>query len=116
METLKLEKLDRYGSYIEDILNNYANISYSNAEITNIPIVDRERHHFLLVSEGWQGKRRIHRTLAHLEIRNEKIWIHFDGMAESAVEQLLTVGVPKEDIVLAFHPPHVRGLGDFAIV
>ena len=115
METLSLEKLDRYGSYIEEILQSYARVSYSNAEITNIPIVDRDRHHFLLVSEGWEGKRRIHRTLAHLEIRDLKIWVHFDGMAESVVEQLLTVGVAKEDIVLAFHPPHVRELGDFAI-
>ncbi|MDJ1172007.1 XisI protein [Roseofilum sp. BLCC_M154] len=115
METLTLKKLEKYGDYIEGIFNDYARINYVNAEITNTPIVDRDRHHFLLVSEGWEGKKRVHRTLVHLEIRDDKIWIHFDGMAESVVEQLLTLGVPKEDIVLAFHPPHVRKLGDFAI-
>ncbi|MDJ1185819.1 XisI protein [Roseofilum casamattae] len=106
---------ERYGSCIEEILQRYARVTYSQGEITNTLIVDRERHHFLLVSEGWLEQRRIHRTLVHLEIRDLKIWVHFDGMAESVVEQLLAVGVPKEDMVLAFHPPHVREVGDFAI-
>jgi hypothetical protein len=115
METLTLNKLEEYRDRIENILSNYTNISYSNVCIENTAIASQDRNHFLIVSEGWEGKRRIHRTLVHLQIRNEKIWVHFDGTADGVVEQLLETGIPKEDIVLAFHPPHVREKRDFAI-
>ncbi|MGK7923900.1 MAG: XisI protein [Spirulina sp.] len=115
METLTVNKLDRYRDCIQNILANYTSISYSNAQIENTAIASQDRNHFLIISEGWEGKRRIHRTLVHIQIRNEKIWIHFDGTADGVVEQLLTAGVPKSDIVLAFHPSHIREKGDFAI-
>ncbi|HBE18585.1 MAG TPA: hypothetical protein DEG17_19330 [Cyanobacteria bacterium UBA11149] len=41
-------------------------------------------------------------------MRNDKIWIHYDGIEDGITNELVAAGVPKERIVLAFHPPQVR--------
>lgn len=44
----------------------------------------------------------------HAEIRDGKLWIHHDGIDRSVTEELVAAGIPKDHIVLAFHPPHIR--------
>ena len=55
------------------------------------------------------------RLLAHLEIRNGKIWILTDNTEEGIGNELVALGVPKDKIVLAFYPPAVREMGEFAV-
>lgn len=43
----------------------------------------------------------------HLDIKNSKIWIQHDGTEIGIANELVKLGVPKEDIVLAFHEPLV---------
>ena len=62
----------------------------------------------MLVHEGWENDRQVHGCVVHAEIRKEKIWIHYDGIKDSITDELVAVGVPKDPIVLAFHPPQVR--------
>ena len=52
---------------------------------------------------------------AHLQIRNGKIWIQHDGTDRPVADALLEAGVPKEDIVLGFHPENVRQYTEFAV-
>ena len=61
--------------------------------------------------EGWHGKQRLHGSIVHAEIKDGKIWIHYDGITDD----LVAAGVPKDHIVLAFHPPYVRPHTDYAI-
>ena len=49
-----------------------------------------------------------------LPARSDKIWIQFDGTSTGIALELVESGIPKEDIVLGFRPPHIRprtGLG-----
>lgn len=71
-------------------------------------IIDRERDHYQLMSIGWHDQRRIHGTLIHVDIKHEQIWIQHDGTEGGIAHELVALGVPKEDIVLAFHEPHRR--------
>lgn len=48
-------------------------------------------------------------------IKNEKIYIEEDWTEEGIATELLTEGVPKEDIVLAFQDPETRKYTDFAV-
>jgi hypothetical protein len=47
-------------------------------------------------------------------LRNGKFWIEEDWLEDGIVKELLAAGVPKEDIVLAFHHPEMRHLTEFA--
>jgi hypothetical protein len=78
--------------------------------------VDKERDHFLLMHEEWEGKKRIHGAIVHVEICDGKIWIHYDGIEDVITDELVANSVPKEHIVLAFHPPYVRQHTGYAVV
>lgn len=54
-------------------------------------------------------------TLAHLEVKNGKIYIEADTTEEGVGTELLAAGVPKNRIVLAFYPRKMREAGDFAV-
>jgi hypothetical protein len=51
----------------------------------------------------------------HLDIKEGKIWIQHDGTEIRSANELVNVGVPKEDIVLAFHEPKVWQFPGFAV-
>ena len=76
---------------------------------------DEERGEYLLLYQGWDGIRRIHHVLLHLELRDGKIWVQYDGTEEGIATDLLDRGVPAERIVLAFHHPRKRQFTEFAV-
>ena len=76
-------------------------------------LFDDERDHYQLLYVGWRGTKRDFGCILHLDIKNGKIWIQHDGTEEGIANQLVALGVPRQDIVLAFHEPEVRNLTDF---
>ncbi|MEB3281417.1 MAG: XisI protein [Lyngbya sp.] len=109
-----MERPNPYRELLQKILKKYASIPYSYGEINSRVIISQDRNHFLLVKEGWEGKKHIHHCLVHAEIRGDKIWIHYDGIEDSITEELVNAGISKDRIVLAFHPPYIREQTDYA--
>ncbi|HZT40728.1 MAG TPA: XisI protein [Chthonomonadaceae bacterium] len=70
---------------------------------------------YLLVDIGWRGKERVFKPILYVCIKQEKIWIEEDWTEDGIAEELMRLGVPKEDIVLAFHHPKLRPYTDFAV-
>ena len=68
-------------------------------------------HQLLYV--GWRGNKRDFGCILHLDIKQGKIWIQHDGTEIGIANQLVEMGVPKQDIVLAFHEPEIRQFTDF---
>ena len=77
-------------------------------------VFDDEHDQYLLLRTGWNAGRRIRGTTLHIRLRNDKISIEEDMTEEGIANAFLEAGVPREDIVLAFHPPQSRHLTDFA--
>ncbi|NER33043.1 MAG: XisI protein [Oscillatoria sp. SIO1A7] len=44
----------------------------------------------------------------------DKIWIQRDGTEDGMATELAAAGIPKEQIVLAFHPPELRQYTEYA--
>ena len=114
METTS-QQLDQWRNDLQKILEYYADLPYRYGEVKNHLIVSQDRNHFLLVHEGWENHRHVHGTLVHAEFRNDKIWIHYDGVEDGITDDLVAAGVPKQNIVLAFHPPKVREYSGYAV-
>jgi len=55
------------------------------------------------------------KTLLNDYASNDKIWIQQDGTEVGIANQLVDLGVPKQDIVLGFDPPNLRKYTDFAV-
>lgn len=68
-----MAQLDQWRDTLEKILQHYADIPYHSGDVRSYVIVSRDRNHFLLMHEGWEGKRWIHSAIVHAEIRNNKI-------------------------------------------
>jgi len=107
METAN-QPVDQWRETLEKILQYYADLPYTYGDVITYVVVSRDRNHFMLIDEGWENHVRVHGCVVHAEIRNDKIWIHYDGIEDGITDELVASGVPKDHIVLAFHPPEVR--------
>ena len=112
-----MDRMTRYRDLIKQGLT--ARRDYYNgggrADIEAICAFDDDAGQYLLLWIGWQNKRRVQNTMLHIRLRDGKIWIETDGTEDGFATELLKAGVPNSDIVLAFHPPHLRQYTDFAV-
>ncbi len=100
---------------IQSILKQYARIPYSYGDTQIQTVFDRENDHYLLMIVGWDGIRRDHGCLVHVDIIDGKFWIQRDGTEHGIARELLEAGVTKERIVLAFRSLQTRRMTDFAV-
>ena len=78
-------------------------------------VVDGEHDHYEVMHVGWDGARRVHGSVIHVDIIDGKVWSQYHGTNRPVAEELLAAGIPKEHIVLAFHPVKMRPLTGFAV-
>jgi hypothetical protein len=110
-----MEKLEQYRIYIQQVLTEYAQIWSDSSEIDRQLIFDVKNDHYQLVYAGWKNRWRQYGCVLHLDIKDGKIWIQHDGTEVGIADELVKLGVPKSDIVLAFHEPLVRQYTGFAV-
>jgi hypothetical protein len=110
-----MDTITTYREQIERILTEYAQIPYAHGDIQIQTIFDRESEHYVLMLVGWEGIRRVHGCLVHVDIINGKIWIQRDGTEYGMARELMEAGIPQDQIVLAFRPPDVRQHTEFAV-
>jgi hypothetical protein len=110
-----MEKVEQYRIYVQQVLTEYAQQWPANSEIDRQLIFDPKHDHYQLVYAGWKNRRRQYGCVIHLDIKGEKIWIQHDGTEIGIADELVKLGVPKSDIVLAFHEPLVRQYTGFAV-
>ena len=57
---------------------------------------------------GWSGDHRIYGCVLHFDIKEGKIWLQHNATDIDIGQELIEMGVPKEDIILGIHPPYKR--------
>jgi hypothetical protein len=110
-----MDSLEFYRQTIETVLRRYAELPSSYREIDQYLIIDQDRNHFMLFDVGWMEKRRVHGCVTHVQIIDGKVWIQRDGIEDGVTDELVEAGIPKDKIVLGFHPPNVRPLTGYAV-
>jgi hypothetical protein len=110
-------KIERYRQILLKIMAAYANVRPLNAspDKETLLVCDEKHDHYFLHRIGWEGVKRIWNTTLYVRIRNGKFYIEIDWTEEGIATELLAAGVPKEDIVLAFHHPSMRPYTEFAV-
>ncbi|MGB0561970.1 MAG: XisI protein [Spirulinaceae cyanobacterium] len=105
-----------YRQLIQQLLSQRAERSQYQSQWPEYEVqtlFDTERDHYQLLHVGWRETKRAFGCILHLDIKEGKIWIQHDGTEAGIANQLVELGVPKQDIVLAFHEPEVRQFTDF---
>jgi hypothetical protein len=111
-----MDKVSRYRQVVRELIERYSKVRPSHGDIQIEVIFDESNDHYELMYAGWSGIYRIHGSVLHIDIRDGKVWIQYDGIEQGVAEELVTAGIPREDIVLAFKPPEVRPHTGYAAV
>ena len=110
-----MDNLNKYREIITQVLAEYAKLPYAYGDLERRFVISEDHNTYLLLTLGWQQDQRVHGCLIHVEIKNHKIWIQRDGTEDGITDELVAAGIPKKEIVLAFHPPEVRQYTEFAV-
>ncbi|MBW4537068.1 MAG: XisI protein [Pleurocapsa minor HA4230-MV1] len=110
-----MDTIKEYREKIKSILTDYVSIPYSRGDIESKLIISNDDNNYLVMTTGWQNKKRVHGCIIHLEIIGDKIWVHRDGTEYGIANDLLEAGIPKDQIVLGFYPADIRAYTDFAV-
>lgn len=112
-----MDKLEKYRSLIKQLLNDYLELINRTPTpgLDTEVVFDEERDHYMLLNVGWSRRRRFRGTTLYLRLRDGKIWVEEDWLEDGIVKDLLAAGIPRQDIVLAFHHPDMRPFTDFAV-
>jgi hypothetical protein len=106
-----------YPKLIKQILIEYVELSnrHPNSDIETFLIVDEAKFHYIWMNLGWQNGERVTGMTVYVRVRDSKFWIEEDWTEDGIAIDLVRAGVPKEDIVLAFHEPRMRQYTEFAV-
>ena len=106
---------DAYRAIVKQVLQEVADITPSDENIRTEFVCDEALGHYQVSQVGWEGKRRVDDVFLHIDVLDGKVWLQHDGTNLRIAEDLVRAGIPKEDIVLAFHHPSRRQDTEFAV-
>ena len=110
-------KLEQYRTIIKQALRAYAALLQraNKPGVETVTVFDEAQDHYLLHTIGWADRKHVWNTTLYVRIRNGKFYIEVDWTEDGIATELLAAGVPKENIVLAFHHPSMRPYTEFAV-
>ncbi len=109
-----MDPVSTLGQIVERILTVYTKIPYAHGELRCEALFDREHDRYALITLGWDGGKRVHFCLVHIDILGDKVWIQHDHTEEGIADELVQAGIPKSQIVLAFRSLEMRKLTEYA--
>jgi hypothetical protein len=104
-----------YRNLIKNLILEYAKLTPAHGDIKSSISFDDEHNSYALLQIGWHGDEYVHGAVIHVDLIDGKIWIQYDGTEDGIATELVTAGVPKEDIVLGFRHPKLRQHTGFAV-
>jgi hypothetical protein len=109
-----MDKLIHYQHLIKQFMSEFAKLANQPPSQGSemMCLFDDEHQQYALLKVGWTKLGRLHHTSLHVHLSEDKIWVEEDWTEEGIAHYLRKHGVPKEELVLAFHPPEWRGYSE----
>jgi len=107
-------KLRKYQKIILDLLQKHADYLQNYPEYSLV--LDAKSRNYLLLYIGWNHNKYEHNVILHFRLAEDgKVWVMLNHTDKPFEIDLLTAGVPAQDIVLGMKTPKMRALGEFAV-
>jgi hypothetical protein len=110
-----MDKVSHYRQIVLDILTARGQIQPAYGEIEMQLLFDPTHDRYQVLRAGWLQKQRVYGVLIQIDIKGEKLWIQYDGTEVGVANELVEQGIPKDDIVLAYHSAFMRQYDGFAV-
>ena len=94
-----------YREIVKAVISRYARLRPSHGAIRLDTVFDEQQDHYALMQSGWDRGVRVRGNLIYVTLRDDKVYIEYDGIERGISEELIKRGIPKEKIVLAFLAP-----------
>ncbi len=103
-----MDRLGQYREAVQALLKQYSRCWNDDQDIESELFFDIARDHYQLMSVGWDDLDRVYHTVLHFDIKDGKVWLQQNTTDSDVGQELIDMGVPKNDIVLGLHPPYKR--------
>ena len=110
-----MDKLEKYRQIVQKIIEKHAAYQPTYGDIETIKVCDLVDDNYLLLNVGWDRTGRVHAMDLHLRIKEDKIWVEWDGTEDGVTEELLEAGVLSKDIVLGFYRPERSSMIELSV-
>ncbi|MBD2653638.1 XisI protein [Synechocystis sp. FACHB-383] len=110
-----MDKLVLYRQSIQQLLSGYVGDEKQNTYYECQLIFDEKNDHYLWLDLGWNGSQRIYFTIIHFDIKDGKIWLQHNATDLNPAEDLVAMGVERQNIVLGLQAPHKRPYTDYGV-
>jgi XisI protein len=77
-------------------------------------VLDTTNDHYLYLHLDWHDLERLYTSYVHIDIIDNLLWLQRDRTDLDVANRLVEAGIPKDQIVLAFHAPYKRKYTGFA--
>ena len=102
-------KLENYQKILTELVENFAKNPFSiQKNLENQALIDTKHNHYQVVTLGWDKNSFVYSPILHFDIKDEKIWIQQNWTDVMVDNELIKMGVDKNDIVLGFLPVYAR--------
>lgn len=110
-----MDKLTAYKQAVRHLLSEYSKGYSSDDGVTTQLLFDDERGHYQWMDVGWKGTKRIYQSVMHFDVRDGHVWLQQNLTEQNPAEDLVGMGIPREDIVLGLQPPYKRPYTDYGV-
>ncbi|MGK7923947.1 MAG: XisI protein [Spirulina sp.] len=110
-----MDRLNQYRQFIQDLLSQYNSWEKQKTYRESQLIFDEKRDHYLWMKVGWEESSRIYYCVIHFDIKDGKIWLQQNATDLNPAEDLIELGVAREDIVLGLQPPFKRPFTNYGV-
>jgi len=103
-----VDRLGQYREAVQALLKQYSRYWNDDLDVESELFFDTARDHYQLMNVGWDDLDRVYHTVLHFDIKDGKVWLQQNTTDSDVGQELIDMGVPKDDIVLGLHPPYKR--------
>lgn len=110
-----MDTIEKYREQIQKLLMAYKTPPFLTGGVETQLVVDTQQDHYQLVNVGWNNGQRVYGVVIHIDLKDGKIWLQQNLTDQLVAEDLVKLGIPKEQIVLGFQPVYMRKYTEFAV-
>ena len=103
-----MDRIIQYRESIKTLLSQYNSVQKQSDDYESQLIFDEIRDHYLWLDVGWDDYKRIYHTIIHFDIKDGKIWLQENATDLNPAEDLIDLGISRDNIVLGLQPPYKR--------
>jgi hypothetical protein len=110
-------EVDKYRQIVQDFLTKvhpFGSSPYDQGVESQL-VFATQHDHYLLVDVGWNQKTYVYGAIIHLDIKDGKVWIQRNMTEINLAEQLVEMGIPREQIVIGSPSPFMRQFSNYAV-